>query len=165
MDLFPHASQIARNGVFHLSAFSAGREILSSVFTRGASTIGRIIPGGSARVGAAAVFESGATATPKGGPTLINGILVSSMKLRPNAEIYGKAVTRITADISVLLQKAGYSAEELTEYNFVRLTEGVRRPSGFKQRRACRNLFLTFFAFRQRHETSLHRKRQLLFVF
>lgn len=98
------------------------------MFTRGASTIGRIIPGGSARVGAAAVFESGATATPKGGPTLINGILVSSMKLRPNAEIYGKAVTRITADISVLLQKAGYSAEELTEYNFVRLTEGSTPP-------------------------------------
>jgi len=128
LDLFPHASQIARNGVFHLSAFSAGREILSSVFARGASTIGRIIPGGSAPVGAAAVFESGATATPKGGPMLINGILVSSMKLRPNAEIYGKAVTRITVDISVLLQKAVYSAEELTEYNFVRLTEGSTPP-------------------------------------
>ncbi|MXN29715.1 hypothetical protein GRX31_13950 [Delftia sp. CH05] len=50
------------------------------------------------------------------------------MKLRPNAEIYGKAVTRITADISVPLQKAGYSAEELTEYNFVRLTEGSTSP-------------------------------------
>lgn len=50
------------------------------------------------------------------------------MKLRPNAEIYGKAVTRITVDISVLLQKAGYSAEELTEYNFVRLTEGSTPP-------------------------------------
>jgi len=114
--LFRLATSLGRDAVAGGAAMlGAGREIMGSLLAKGESALARFTAGGTLRPGAASALE--------GGPAFINKIWASSMTLKTNAQLYGSAITRAVNEIPGLMQKAGYSAEELAGYRFVRLSE------------------------------------------
>ena len=104
--LFRLAASLGRDAAAGGAAMlGAGREILGSLVAKGESYLARFTADGALRSGAASVLE--------GGPALINKIWASSMTLKTNAQLYGSTITRTVNDIPGLMQKAGYSAEDL----------------------------------------------------
>ena len=104
-------------------ALSLGRQVVGNIFARGEQALASFSASGKFLPGAAAAFSpigKGIAGVPLYHP--IERIWVSQMGLRTNAEIYGTAGARTTVDpIPELMQRAGYSAEEMRAYKFVEL--------------------------------------------